>query len=501
MENVSTEIPGPKGIDGQWRDAAATVDYFSQTASHDAWAMVAARLGKRANRAAFVQDFWWNRDSGMQNVLRQTAAPRPDWQSAVTSFRCALSRVEDLSAERSVVSYSITRLPVVSRDRTQVDADLESAIALREELETEQQDADRRLREADDRWQMASSAVAAHRPGKPGLFVLLSGHGRTARRTWEVENAELNGRFVAADRERDAASRAAQDVAGRLVAARHEEGNARGARDRLTHELEELRRQVRTARLRWGDHVPDGPEYAETAELERIQRREKSAPWADAEFTAARTELFLAALALHKALILAEAHTFHQNLFALMDVLDGKGHPSNAATRAAWQTFFLVVPVVSTTFASLDKLFAGLGRESLGWLFVDEAGQIAYDGLMVFGTPDRPAFRDRNVWCDIRSATSNGHWIPAEGAELRSVLSQLRDAGVPTAQIRVISPFRMVADQAMKVHESVFPEVSGPDRENWVGTVHVMQGKEADVVVLVLGGNPDRPGIQRLGRR
>ena len=455
MENVSTEIPGPKGIDGQWRDAAATVDYFSQTASHDAWAMVAARLGKRANRAAFVQDFWWNRDSGMQNVLRQTAAPRPDWQSAVTSFRCALSRVEDLSAERSVVSYSITRLPVVSRDRTQVDADLESAIALREELETEQQDADRRLREADDRWQMASSAVAAHRPGKPGLFVLLSGHGRTARRTWEVENAELNGRFVAADRERDAASRAAQDVAGRLVAARHEEGNARGARDRLTHELEELRRQVRTARLRWGDHVPDGPEYAETAELERIQRREKSAPWADAEFTAARTEL----------------------------------------------TFFLVVPVVSTTFASLDKLFAGLGRESLGWLFVDEAGQIAYDGLMVFGTPDRPAFRDRNVWCDIRSATSNGHWIPAEGAELRSVLSQLRDAGVPTAQIRVISPFRMVADQAMKVHESVFPEVSGPDRENWVGTVHVMQGKEADVVVLVLGGNPDRPGIQRLGRR
>jgi AAA domain len=602
VENVSKEIPGPKGIDDQWRDAAATVNYFSQTAGQDAWAMIAARLGKRANRAAFVQDFWWNRNSGMQNVLRQTAAPRSDWQSAVTSFRRALSRVEDLSAERSVVSCSITRLPVVSRDRAQADADLESAIALAEELETEQKDADRRLREADDRWQMASSAVVAHRPGKPGLFFLLSGHGRTARRTWEVENAELNGRFVAADRERDSASRAAQDVAGRLVAARHEEGNVRGTRDRLTHELEELRRQVHDARRRWGDHVPDGPEYAETAELERIQRREKSAPWADAEFTAARTELFLAALNLHKALILAEAHTFRQNLFALMDVLDSKGRPSNVATLAAWQTFFLVVPVVSTTFASLDKLFAGLGRESLGWLFVDEAGQappqyavgalwrarravivgdpvqlkpvvtlpwggqrallrefgvgeqwapsrtsvqqvadrlaehgtalpgtasdeavwvgtplrvhrrcdrpmfgisnqIAYDGLMVFGTPDRPAFRDRNVWCDIRSATSNGHWIPAEGAELRSVLSQLRDAGVPAAQIRVISPFRMVADQATKVHESIFPEVSGPDRDNWVGTVHVMQGKEADVVVLVLGGNPGRPGAREFATR
>ena len=72
------------------------------------------------------------------------------------------------------------------------------------------------------------------------------------------------------------------------------------------------------------------------------------------------------------------------------------------------------------------------------------SNQIAYDGLMVFGTPDRPAFRGRDVWCDIRSVTSNGHWIPAEGDELRSVLSQLRDAGVNAAQIRVISPFRMV---------------------------------------------------------
>lgn len=45
VENVSKEIPGPKGIDGQWRDAAAAVNYFSQTAGHDAWAMVAARLG------------------------------------------------------------------------------------------------------------------------------------------------------------------------------------------------------------------------------------------------------------------------------------------------------------------------------------------------------------------------------------------------------------------------------------------------------------------------
>jgi hypothetical protein len=199
VENVSTEIPGPKGIDGQWRDAAAVVNYFSQTASHDAWAMVAARLGNRANRAAFTRDFWFS-DSSMQNMLKQPAALPPDWLGAVASFRRALSRVKTLSAERSMVSHSIIRLPVASRNRAQADADLESAKTLREKLETEQQDVSLRLREADDRWQMASSAVAAHRPGRPGLLALLSGRGRTTRRIWETEHAELNGRLVAAER-------------------------------------------------------------------------------------------------------------------------------------------------------------------------------------------------------------------------------------------------------------------------------------------------------------
>ena len=131
----------------------------------------------------------------------------------------------------------------------------------------------------------------------------------------------------------------------------------------------------------------------------------------------------------------------------------------------------------------------------------DISNQIAYDGLMVFGTPDRPAFHGSDVWCDIRSLTSNGHWIPAEGGELRSVLSQLRGAGVAAARIRVISPFRTVVSYAMKVHESIFVEVSGRDREKWVGTVNTMQGKEADVVILVLGGDPDRPGARRFATR
>jgi hypothetical protein len=58
----------------------------------------------------------------------------------------------------------------------------------------------------------------------------------------------------------------------------------------------------------------------------------------------------------------------------------------------------------------------------------DICNQIAYDGLMVFGTPDRGLFYGRDSWHHVGSTESEGHWVPAEGEALQRMLSQLRDA-------------------------------------------------------------------------
>jgi hypothetical protein len=608
VQNVTSEIPGPGGVADEWREAAAEVDYFTATAreltGEGAWALMAAVLGNSGNRGAFVTSFWFGgkrkgerTGAGMLDILR-TASQVPDWHSAVTDFRRSLAEVQSLSAERRAVSAHVNSL---LRHRNACEA---AAAALRENA-AERVRAEARhpaLAAANDtaarRQVQANATASAYRDTRPGLFA-----SRTSKRRWNEGREEhaQEVRQAAADAVTARESLATLDR--EITAARRAERKASDALGEADMVLRSAERAIKDARLRWGDRVPDGPEYGETERHELIEQRELSAPWADEEFSRARTRLFLAALALHKAFILNTGPAIFQNLNALMSILDGKGRPKDAAaTLAAWQTLFLVVPVVSTTFASVGRMFTGLGRESLGWLLVDEAGQaapqnaagalwrcrravvvgdplqlepvvtlpwggqralleefkiapvwapsrsstqqladrlaiagtslpgpagedvwvgaplrvhrrcdrpmfevsntIAYNGLMVFGTPaDRKPFHGENAWIDVRSSVRGSNWIQAEGDLLRKVLAGLRDnGGVQAAQIRVISPYRVVAENARQIFLRVFPGTSDDDLDQWIGTVHKMQGREADAVILVLGGDPDKPGSRRFAR-
>lgn len=130
------------------------------------------------------------------------------------------------------------------------------------------------------------------------------------------------------------------------------------------------------------------------------------------------------------------------------------------------------------------------------------SNKIAYNGLMVFGTRTKqPEFHGENAWIDVRSSVRGTNWIPAEGDMLGEVLAGLRDkGGVQASQIRVISPYRVVAENCREIYRKVFPNASDDDLDRWIGTVHKMQGREADAVILVLGGDPGKPGSRRFAR-
>jgi adenylate kinase family enzyme len=335
--------------------------------------------------------------------------------------------------------------------------------------------------------------------------------------------------------------------------------------------------------------------------------RQTKTPWYDESLWILRHRAFIAALNLHKAFLAASRNEVFGNLRSMMAALTGKLPryllgPEDLS--ALWNTLFLAIPVVSTTFASLGRLFQGLGSESLGWLVIDEAGQappqaalggiwrarrtvvvgdplqvepivtipeqaidvlrkrcgvgiewhpircsaqvladratllgtelggkwvgaplrvhrrclnpmfrvanaIAYDNSMVYGTVGKNTlWLGESCWIDVPASNANGHWIPAQGDMAARIFLKIAEvAGLHNSEkepnVYVISPFKKVGEELRKLlinKGEIRAELManpGDDHVNLnrlVGTVHTFQGKEASVVVLLLGGDPARPG-------
>lgn len=125
------------------------------------------------------------------------------------------------------------------------------------------------------------------------------------------------------------------------------------------------------------------------------------------------------------------------------------------------------------------------------------ANRIAYDGRMVFATPEGASpIRDLlgpSAWIDVE-APSTDKWVEAEGRLIASALAKLCRALPQPPDVYVISPFRMPAARLRAMllgTQGVLPGLSRTDRRDWiehrVGTVHTFQGKEAEAVILMLG--------------
>lgn len=343
------------------------------------------------------------------------------------------------------------------------------------------------------------------------------------------------------------------------------------------------------------------PEQARTEfQLASLARDDlhSTPPYFTAELFDARRAVFCAAMELHKAFIAAAWPHLRKSLSVFVNVLTGAIQPDKVAGGVAqlWDAFFLVVPLVSTTFASFPRLFNGMGRDSLAWLLIDEAGQaapqqavgaiwrarrtilvgdprqlepvvgvpeeligpllercgaepqwaapltsaqtladrvnrygmyvgnqgeriwlgapllvhrrcqdpmfsiansVAYGGKMVYGSG-----RDKgspgigpSCWFDIRARQSEGHWIQAQADHALELVERitggrLRD-GEGRFKVYIVTPFRMVSK---KITEQLLGNY-GEACRGMAGTVHTFQGKEAEHVIFLLGGDPRSPGV------
>jgi len=106
------------------------------------------------------------------------------------------------------------------------------------------------------------------------------------------------------------------------------------------------------------------------------EKSQDSVLWTNTHYDTLREELFFYALNLHKNFILSSL-AFKHNLSLIVDAI------SNSFTEEEriecytdlLQTLFLLVPVISTSLASVQKFLSTIKKDTIALLIIDEAGQ------------------------------------------------------------------------------------------------------------------------------
>lgn len=142
--------------------------------------------------------------------------------------------------------------------------------------------------------------------------------------------------------------------------------------DSLARQLETSQRECAPLQEKYGDALL----LDEALDLEAAEVQRTSFGHCEA-LNQVRAQLTARAFELHEAWLVA-AYAGKNRLWptiqSLKGVLNGEIQDRDAA-KAVWQMLFMIVPVISSTFASVANQFRALNEGEIGWLFVDEAGQ------------------------------------------------------------------------------------------------------------------------------
>ncbi|EFF74819.1 hypothetical protein HMPREF0004_3867 [Achromobacter piechaudii ATCC 43553] len=637
VENVTLELPQRDKIDESWLPDA---DYFGElgalVSGKPAWGLVSAALGSKTRRKTFVDRYFHGTaparkaakrpvevesdepndadisgevedadgaaatdqqaPQGFLNwlgthadVVRTTEQRRETWARAVAAYRAAKRKVAELSAASAGIQDRVKELVdirVAARAKSETLANAEARLAT-VTAQLASLDAGE-LKSAQRALSISLEALRRHTEARPGFWENLVSLW-AAQRRWKSGGDLIASRHALSHAEFERLRRTAERLDAECKALDQE----RAAILRAVQQLR-VRMQAQEAEIRSVARAGDAKhllEWLETGVVGRGDAIELAEPWMIDGLRKARAAVFIEALKLHRCFFELEAKRMRSNLFFINSILTGSRYQnvSHHTIRSAWASLFMVVPVLSSTFASFSRSFGSFGVGEIGWLFVDEAGQappqaavgalwrarravlvgdplqlkpiitvsdavlehmrtryqvddywtptrqsaqvladqatrwgrmigpsddkkwvglplvvhrrcdkpmytlanrIAYGGVMVYGTLAPSPAKETTAslatgWLHA-AGPSSGNWVPAEGVTLRQLLTLLEADGVPATDIAVVTPFQAVRQRL----GDFLP--SGMVR----GTIHTMQGKEAPVVVMVLGGNSSSPGAR-----
>lgn len=412
VENISREIPSATAIADDLIPSARYLQSISDAVTAGkgpiidgaTWGLAAAVLGNSANRNSFIQSFYWHKKRGMALYLKAVLGgdlpdddeeegehadeqkvidvvtledpPRSEiealerWGTARRSFLDKLSNVEQLQKQAQAGYEAVTQRPAVAQRADDAVRELQAA---RQAVATavEKEEITKRLyaKTAEAERKAADDRAAIDRL-RPGFFARL--FFTRSYREWRAEMAVTQVVLGKARAQLESAAEAEQQASRETASARNKVSDCEREKQKAETALAQITAAIEALRSKIGAGLADEQFWAQ--EDDRLQLK---SPWVFEEWQQARDSLFVEAFALQRAFIDAAAKPLRHNLRAALDVMKGRvlKEQQESSRRSLWGSLFMVVPVISTTFASTARLFGPLGREQLGWLLIDEAGQ------------------------------------------------------------------------------------------------------------------------------
>lgn len=310
--------------------------------------------------------------ANVRDIIQGPCA-RMDWDRTVAAFRASEERVARLVEATRDLAEAPAGIERTTRDAEVAAADLERAGAAAAAAGSAAEESGQRRERADRDRQAALQRSTLALADKPGFLARL--FGTSAAKEWKARIAALRLEVEAAERacrEAEAEFRRLSDEGKTAEAARARAGSRR---NEAAAALTVARERLRAAKARF---AREPLSLAAAFEMER-QDREQAAVWVSEELDLAREELFAAAVQVHLAFLGGASGRVVDNLRLFADLMRADRDVAAARPRIArhlWNTFFMTVPVISSTFASVGRMFGDdFGPGDLGWLLIDEAGQ------------------------------------------------------------------------------------------------------------------------------
>lgn len=384
VENISKELPLKKEVKGY----ADRLGYFRTVSEGcvdpEHWGLIAAVMGSKKNQRKLIDAIWNKSPKARKQTLYQSlrdtqqAPTQAQWQETVTSFRNklqAVRREKQRLMEGMKEAAQWTDLPrmVEEADRHVLDElqELEKLIQGKQTFLSETQAGNERQRMALEEARREQEQVLQSRPH--WLSYWISREKRVSYQARLEAVASKIERLTQQVREHDELLQVHEQ---RLSVQRTKLKQVQGERERYAP-LMEVCAELKGA-------------YTDASFCHKINTREaqENSPWYSEELKKLESELFVEAMKVNECFLLMANQTSDRNLSGrnlsgrIETTLDRffkflkSGEDLNEQQiRAMWNTFWLVIPVVSSTFASIQRMFGNLGPGSIPWLFIDEAGQ------------------------------------------------------------------------------------------------------------------------------